>query len=219
MTQLTQKLQIKPGTNWLLFNAPNNYLPLIESIPANANISFEAQGRFDGIQLFVKNKAELTLSLKVMLPLLKPETIFWISYPKKSSGIESDMDMMSSWDELYANELRVVTSISIDEKWTALRFKPVDLVKLSDTRNANIRKNEYSEYIDVDNKQITLPADIAELLQQSPSAMAFYQSLSYTNKKEYVVWILSAKQEKTRTDRLNKLIEKLSTGKKNPSEK
>ena len=219
MNKITEKLQIKPGTNWLLFNAPYNYLPLIEPLPANVNISFEAQGIFDGIQLFVKDKAELASSLKIILPLLKPETIFWISYPKKSSGIESDMDKTIIWDELHTNGLQIVTSISIDETWTAFRFKPLELVKLSDSRNTNIRQNEYAEYIDVDNKQITLPADIAKLLQQNPSAMEFYQSLSYSNKKEYVIWILSAKQEKTREERLNKMIEKLLAGKKNPAEK
>jgi len=49
--------------------------------------------------------------------------------------------------------------------------------------------------------------------------MAFYQGLSYSNKKEYLGWILSAKQEKTRGERLIKTVEKLSEGKKNPAEK
>jgi uncharacterized protein YdeI (YjbR/CyaY-like superfamily) len=49
--------------------------------------------------------------------------------------------------------------------------------------------------------------------------MDFYQQLSYSNKKEYVLWILTAKQEKTRDERLVKLVEKLNVGKKNPSEK
>jgi uncharacterized protein YdeI (YjbR/CyaY-like superfamily) len=58
-----------------------------------------------------------------------------------------------------------------------------------------------------------------QALSASAAAMAFYESLSFSNKKEYVVWILSAKQEKTKTERLEKLVEKLLTGKKNPSEK
>jgi len=218
MSSLTEKLQIKPNTIWLLFNAPGNYLPLIEPLPDNVNIKFEAHGMFDGIQLFVKRKAELSSSLKIILPLLKPETIFWIGYPKKGSAVKSDMDM-SSWGELETKGLKTVTSVSIDETWTAFRFKPIELVKLSESRNSNIRQNEYSEYIDVDNKQISLPGYIAELLQQNQSAMAFYQSLSYSNKKEYVVWVLSAKQEKTRKERMDKMIEKLLAGKKNPSEK
>jgi hypothetical protein len=219
MSQLTDKLQIKSGTKWLLFNAPDNYLPLIEPLPENVNIKFEAQGVFDGVQLFVKDKAELATTIKIILPLLESETIYWISYPKKSSTIKSNINKTLIWDELHTNGLQIVTSISIDDTWTAFRFKPLELVKLSESRNANIRQNEYSEYINVDNKLINLPADIAELLQQNQSAMGFYQSLSYSNKKEYVVWILSAKQEKTREDRLHKMVEKLSVGKKNPSEK
>jgi hypothetical protein len=216
---LSEKLQIKPGKHWLFFNAPANYLTIIEPLPDEVTISFEAAGNFDGIQLFIKSADELSESLKVLMTILKADTIFWVTYPKKSSGMDSGLEMMGSWDELTNNGLRCVTSVSVNEIWTALRFKPVELTKLSESRNDNIRKNEYSDYIDIDNKQIILPPDMAEALGQNQSAMSFYQGLSYSNKKEYVVWILSAKQEKTRSERLIKTVEKLSAGKKNPAEK
>jgi hypothetical protein len=216
---LAQKLQIKPGKKWLLYNAPANYLPVIEPLPAGVEISYEPTAGLDGIQLFVINSNDLTTSLQIIIPILKPDIIFWITYPKKSSGIKSDLEMMSSWDQLTQYGLRVVTSISVNETWTALRFKPIEQTKLSDSRNANIPNNAYGEYIDVENKQIKLPADIAGALQPNSQAMAFYQQLSYSNKKEYVVWILSAKQEKTRSERLIKMVGKLTAGKKNPSEK
>jgi len=219
MSDLSKKLQIKPGKSWLLFNAPNNYLTLLEPLPDGIELSFEPAGLFDGIQLFIINSGELTALLDIIWPLLKPDTVFWLTYPKKSSGINSGLEMMGSWDELTNKGLRVVTSISVDETWTALRFKPLEMTKLSDSRNANIPKNEYGDYIDIETKQIKLPADVAEVLQQSAQAMAFYQQLSYSNKKEYVVWILSAKQEKTRNERLEKIVEKLAARKKNPAEK
>jgi hypothetical protein len=219
MSDLSKKLQIKPGKHWLLFNAPANYLTIFEPLPDEVFISYEPTGNFDGIQLFIKNAAELSSSLEVLKPILKPDTIFWVTYPKKSSRMDSGLEMMGSWDELTNSGLRIVTSVSVNETWTALRFKPVELTKLSESRNDNIRQNEYSDYIDIDNKQIILPADMAEALGQTPSAMAFYQGLSYSNKKEYVIWILSAKQEKTRSERLIKTVEKLSAGKKNPAEK
>jgi len=219
MSDLSKKLQIKPGTKWLFFNAPSNYLTIIEPMPDEVNISFEPTGNFDGIQLFIKHVDELSPSLKIIAPTLKDDIVFWVTYPKKSSRMDSGLEMMGSWDELTALGLRIVTSVSVNETWTALRFKPVEHTKLSESRNDNIRKNEYSDYIDVDNKQITLPPDLAEALGQHLSAMTFYQGLSYSNKKEYVVWILSAKQEKTRDERLVKIVEKLSAGKKNPAEK
>src|ERR1700761_3053575 len=123
MNKLTGKLQIKPDTKWLFFNAPGNYLPLIEPLPDNVDITFEPNGVFDGIQLFVRNKTELSVSLELILPLLKSETIFWISYPKKSTATKSDIDKASIWDELQAKGLQIVTSVSIDNTWTAFRFR------------------------------------------------------------------------------------------------
>jgi hypothetical protein len=219
MTNITKKLQIKPGSVWLLYNAPVNYLPLIDPLPGGAQISHEAKGEYNGIQLFIKNSTELTQALQIIKPLLKPGTILWVTYPKKSSGIQTDLEMMSSWDELTHLSLRPVTAISVNETWTALRFKPVEHTKTSEGRNEAVRNNEYSAYIDVDNKQIILPPLMKKTLEQTPQALAFYQQLSYSNKKEYVLWILTAKQEKTRDERLAKTVEKLLAGKKNPTEK
>lgn len=219
MTDLSKKLQVKPCSKWLLFNAPTNYLPLIEPLPDGVQISYDAIGEYNGIQLFIKNSTDLTTSLQIVRPLLKHDTIFWITYPKKSSGIKTDLEMMNSWDELSSLGLRGVTSISVNETWTALRFKPVEQTKTSEGRNEAVRNNEYGAYIDVDNKQVILPPIIKGTLEQTPRALAFYQQLSYSNRKEYVLWILTAKQEKTRDERLAKLVEKLLAGKKNPAEK
>jgi len=218
MTTLTQKLLIKPGTNWLVFNPQPNYLALLEPLPENAAVSFEPKGDFDGIQLFVKSKNELSSSLKIIVPLLKAQTIFWISYPKKSSGIESDLKM-GDWDELIQYGLEGVASIAVNETWAGSRFRPLGQAKISAMGKDEIRQNEYAMYVDVDNKVITLPPDVKAILEQTPAALSFYQQLSYSNKKEYILWILTAKQEKTRNERLTKMVEKLVAGKKNPSEK
>lgn len=219
MNAIAKKLLIKPGKSWLFYNAPANYLELLDPLPDGVTANFNTNGEFDGVQLFVVNSDDVVEGLKIIKPVLKSETIFWITYPKKSSGIKSDLEMMGSWDEPVKYGLRIVTSISVNETWTALRFREDGLSKISESRNDEIRKNEYSEYIDVDNKQIKLPPEIKQVLEKEGDAMSFYQSLSYSNKKEYVVWILSAKQEKTKEERLEKLVEKLLAKKKNPSEK
>jgi uncharacterized protein YdeI (YjbR/CyaY-like superfamily) len=61
---------------------------------------------------------------------------------------------------------------------------------------------------------VEVPADAAQLLKENPNAAAFYEKLSYTDKKEYIRWIESAKREETRQNRLVVFIEKLSVGKK-----
>ena len=127
--------------------------------------------------------------------------------------------MMSDWGELTQYGLRPVASAAVDETWSAMRFRPGRQTKESATSNSNIKGTEYAQYIDVVKKQITLPEDVEHALKQHPAAMDKYQSLAYSHKKEYVVWILTAKQEKTRTDRVNKMVGKLIAGKKNPAEK
>ena len=216
---LAKKLQVKPGKSWLLFNAPANYLTLLEPLPEGASVSYEAKGNFDGVQLFVKNSAELIENLKVVVPVLRLDSVFWVIYPKKSSAIESDLEMMSSWDELGKYGFGGVAAAAVDETWTALRFKPKDQTKTSDTCNEEIKQNEYSQWIDVDNRIVRLPDEIKVVLEKNQQALANYEKLSYSNRKEYVLWILTAKQEKTRSERLVKLVEKLEAGKKNPSEK
>jgi len=210
---------MKPGTRWLLFNAPDTYLTSLEPLPDGLEISFNADGSFDGVQLFVKDTAELAISLKLIIPVLKPDAVFWVIYPKKNKGVTTDLEMMSGWEVTKPYGLKPVASAAIDDVWTTLRFRPEENIKVSEGRNDNIRNNEFGEYIDVDNKQVKLPPEISDTLEKEITAMDFYQSLSYSNKKEYVLWILTAKQEKTRKERLVKMVEKLNDGKKNPSEK
>lgn len=219
MSSLAKKLLIKPGHNWLFFNAPSNYLNLLEPFPEGVTTHFEAKGTFDGVQLFAKNSNELTEGLKIIVPILKPNTILWIAYPKKSSGIKSDLAMMGDWSQTTAYGLEPVAAIAIDDTWTASRFRPIGQAKVSNVGADEIRQNEYGQWIDVDKKTIILRDDIKQALEQSPQALANYEKLSWSNRKEYVLWILTAKQEKTREERLAKMIEKLVSGKKNPAEK
>ncbi len=210
---------MKPGTRWLIFNAPDLYVSILEPLPENIILTYQPEGVVNGAQIFVKDAADLSSSLREVAGLLKPDTVFWIIYPKKSSGIPTDLEMTGSWDACEKYGLRPVSSAAIDEKWTALRFKPSDQVKTSEGSAENVRQNEYQNYIDVDKRQITLPAVMIQALKNYPEALNFYHRLSFTNKKEYLLWILTAKQEKTRNERLSKLVEKLSAGLKNPSHK
>ena len=219
ISQVAKKLQIKPGKHWLFYNAPDHYLAALEPLPHGTTTTFKSAGNIDGVQLFVNNAADLADSLKIIAPLLKPDTLIWVTYPKKASGIKTDLEMTKSWDEAAKYGLRPVAAAGIDENWTAMRLRPEEQTKVSEFCNEEIEKNDNSQYIDLVNRKIIPPPDMQAVLGKSIAAMTFFDSLSFTNKKEYVVWILSAKQEKTKNERLEKLTEKLLAGKKNPSEK
>ena len=46
--------------------------------------------------------------------------------------------------------------------------------------------------------------------------LGFFQTLSFTNKKEYIDWIITAKRDETRKERLSASIDRLEKGWKNP---
>lgn len=219
MNPIAKKLLIKPGTSWLFINAPEDYLAYIDPLPENVQVRFTSSSKVDGIQLFVKNKAELITEIKSIQPILKPDTILWITYPKKNTSIQTDLAMMDSWDEVKQYGLDTVASAAINDTWTALRFRPKAMVKTSPTKLSEISKSNFSQNIDVANKKVTLPPDVLEALNKAPQTLDTFNRLAWSHQKEYAVWILSAKQEKTRISRIEKMVELLLNGKKNPSDK
>ena len=61
-----------------------------------------------------------------------------------------------------------------------------------------------------------LPDDLAATLKKNKKEVAFFDALSFTNKKEYIEWIVTAKREKTRAERILGTIERLGKQWKNP---
>ncbi|WP_374951746.1 YdeI/OmpD-associated family protein [Mucilaginibacter sp.] len=219
MSSLAKKLLMKPGQTWLILNAAPGYLSLLDPLPDGIKLVFEPASTVDGMQIFVNTAKELANKLQDLTPFLKAGTVLWVIYPKKNSGIETDLEMMSGWEAAKQFGLRPVASAAIDNTWTTLRFRPENLVKHSDFSQESIKKNDYSAFIDTVNKQITLPPDVTEALTDTPAALSVYNGLAWSHRKEYMVWILSAKQEQTRAGRIEKMKGMLLAGKKNPSEK
>ena len=213
---LLKKLQIKPGFKVKVINSPVNFPVIIGNLPTDIEFYFEDITTFNALLVFAITKADILSVLKS--EKINAITICWIFYPKSKSKLAKDLNHMQSWAYLKTFNLTPCGSAAINETWTALRIKPETELKRSGVGNAEIAKNDYGDYIDVTNKIITLPEDLAKELQQNSTVLEFYQSLSYSNRKEYVLWILTAKQEKTRVERITKMIDKLALGKKNPSE-
>jgi len=219
METLLKKLQIKPGFKVKITNAPVNFNEIIGEQPNAIEFSFKEIKDFDALLIFAITKADLNAALQDGGKLLNSKTICWIFYPKAKTKLASDLNLMQSWEDLKQYELTPCGSAAVNEIWTALRIKPVGEMKRSGLGNAEIQTSDYGEFIDVKNKVVTLPPAIETALSADEQAFSTYNKLAYSHKKEYVLWVLSAKQEKTKLDRIEKMVEKLSAGKKNPSEK
>lgn len=78
-----------------------------------------------------------------------------------------------------------------------------------DTVRVTIQKDTQERIVEV-------PQELKDAFKEAPEAKAFYETLSYTNRKEYASWISSAKREETKERRLHKTIELLKNGIKHP---
>jgi hypothetical protein len=291
---LIKKLHIKPSEKLLVINQPAGY----EKRLGEPSTRLSPASTFDFIQVFVKNKNELEKLLPKVIKALQANGTLWITYPKKTASIKTDITRDHGWDAVTSLGYQHVSLVAIDETWSALRFKkieshgsmkkmakegvkdqqtftatlekpddgmdtafitiPFDVEKTYGTKGqvkvkawfdghpyrgilANmgtdchlllVRKDirqaigknvgdKISVKIirDTEDRIVTVPGDLMDALVRSPKAKQFFDSLSYTNRKEYAEWITSAKKEETRSKRLSDTIQKLLTGKKNPSQK
>ncbi|MCX6032431.1 MAG: hypothetical protein NT169_24455 [Chloroflexi bacterium] len=128
-SNLLKKLLIKPGQRVLILNAPPDYPEALGPLPEGAIQADGPDGTLDFVHLFVKDSAELARLAPVALAAIKRDGLLWISYPKKSSGVASDLTRDEGWAPIYEAGLRPVTQIAVDEVWSAVRFRPMESVK------------------------------------------------------------------------------------------
>jgi hypothetical protein len=78
---------------------------------------------------------------------------------------------------------------------------------------------EVSILLDIEERIVDVSDDLTQVLAKNKQAKTFFDSLSFTNRKEYAAWITSAKRPETREKRLKETLDKLLAGMKNPSQK
>ena len=219
---LTKKLLLKPGMRFIAVNAPQGFHRTLGPLPQGATEERALRGTFDLILLFVSSKKELKSQWAKALTSLKPDGLLWVASPKKSSGVPSDLTAMSGdFDGYLDSEWQPVSLIAVDEHWSATRFKHAPGLKQRrvERQVEMVHDGDGTLCIDRKNRVIAAPKDLQQLLDKSAKAASFFDTLSFTNKREYVGWIIDAKRPETRSQRLEQVIKKLLARKKNPSEK
>ena len=219
---LIQKLNAKPGTIAVI-NSPKELLGEFKSFKPSASIPAGSKKHFDFVLLFAASSKELDPAWKKIIPALKEDAVFWVAYPKKSSGISSDLAGMTGegWSVRKGSPWQPVASASIDDTWSGTRFKfaPNLEAERKERQSEEIHDADGTVVVDRVNRVVNLPKDLGAVLSKHPGAKAFFDTLSFTNRKEYVRWIVEAKKSETRASRVQSVLEKLASNKKNPSEK
>jgi len=125
---LAKKLRIQPGQRILILNAPAGYLESLAPWPERAVVSEQSEGKYDFVQLFVQNSAELQSLHPKAMQAVQYDGLLWLCYPKKSSRVDTDLSREVVWELMLPTGLRPVTQVSIDAVWSALRFRPAERV-------------------------------------------------------------------------------------------
>ena len=128
---------MKPGMSALVVGAPLGYLKLLEPLPDGVVVSDVISGTHKKfVQLFATHASEIKKSAPRMLRHAAPGAHVWIAYPKKASGVASDLSRDSVWEAMSATGWRPVSIVAIDDVWSALRFRPIAEVKAKAPRTA-----------------------------------------------------------------------------------
>jgi hypothetical protein len=122
-TPLVRKLGIKPDARLGLIGAPEGFEATLGELPAGVRVRRRLGGqRFDVIVAFHSGRAELERRLPVLARALDPAGGLWIAWPKRASGVPTDVteDVVRTLglaDGLVDNKV-----CAIDETWSGLRL-------------------------------------------------------------------------------------------------
>ncbi len=99
-----------------------------EFIKLGFKTSFDENIKSKNTVVFINKKSELLEFLKADLKKIESDSVFWFAYPKGTSKIKTDInrDIIRMTVEDFG--IKTVSAISIDDTWSALRFRPVDKV-------------------------------------------------------------------------------------------
>lgn len=214
---ISEKLRIKPNYTLLTLHAPANFKKGLEGLPAGVKIT-DSGKTYDQVHWFVTTRAQMEKELSKVMKLVKPDITVWVYYPKGTSGVQTDLTRDNGWDCLMAEQdkLSWINLFSFDKTWSIFGFRAKTA---ADKKKATKPKpeREIFKWVNPQTKEIKLPDDLAAALKKNKKEAAYFETLSFTNKKEYIEWIVTAKREETRTERIKGTIERLGKQWKNPA--
>ena len=129
MTPLIKKLGMKPGMRVLIVQAPDGYLESLGPLPEAVQVSSAIGGSHEYIQFFATRKAEILKSAPKLIKAAAKGAVVWITYPKKTSGVKSDLYREEVWDAMKETGWEPVSAVAIDDVWSGLRFRPREDIK------------------------------------------------------------------------------------------
>lgn len=121
-TPLAQKLGIKPGATVVLINEPRNYRKLLGPAAKFSHFSDKAESEASFVHLFVTERSELEKKLRQLRKKLSDTGTLWVSWPKKSAGLPTDVTEDVIRAVALPLEFVDVKVCAVDEVWSGLKL-------------------------------------------------------------------------------------------------
>jgi len=132
-TPLAKKLGIRAHARLYVRAAPDNYRELLAPLPPGVESVRRIDARTDLIHLFATRSVALARGIKAARRAMRMDAVIWVSWPKKASGVDSDI----SEDRVRALALPLglvdVKVCAVDETWSGLKL----VLRKSGRRAAN----------------------------------------------------------------------------------
>jgi hypothetical protein len=119
---LVDKLGIKPGSRIAILNAPRGYRATLGSLPHGVVVASAARGTFPFIHFFTRSRTLLESKVPLLLRALDPDGALWISWPKKPSGVATDITEDVVRAIALPTGLVDVKVAAVDEVWSGLKL-------------------------------------------------------------------------------------------------
>ena len=122
-TPLARKLGLKPGMTAYIAAQPQPYGKFFSDLPQDLNfVENPLKDSVDFIHVFCKELTELERMVPKLKPLLKKSGLMWVSWPKGSSKIETDIKREPLRSFVLQHGLVDVKVCAVDEDWSGLKF-------------------------------------------------------------------------------------------------
>ena len=205
---ISQKLRIKEKFTLLTLNAPADFKKGLTELPTGVKIITIGKD-YNQVHWFVLNKAQLEKEMSKVMKLVRDDIIVWVYYPKGTSKIQTDLTRDKGWDCLLSesDKLTWISLISFDNTWSVFGFRAK--TEADKKKEAKPKVREIFNWVDPTSKEVKLPDDLTAAFKKNKKEAVLFDSLSFSHKKEYIGWIVTAKREETRNNRIKGTIERL----------
>jgi len=120
-TPLVKKLGIKEGFKISLYNQPNYYFNLFTDFPKDVKV-INNKSKVDFIHYFTKEEKQLQKDINELKEQIEQNGMIWISWPKKSAKIETDITEDVVRNIALKNGLVDSKVCAVDETWSGLKL-------------------------------------------------------------------------------------------------